>query len=118
MAVVSSDFDRFRDDGTRECGIADALDVVGDRWTLLVMREVAAGVGRFEQIREHTGAPRQVLTARLRKLEAAGVLERRAYQDRPVRHDYVLTPAGRDLAPVLRSLRRWGEQHAPGRPAD
>jgi DNA-binding HxlR family transcriptional regulator len=104
--------DVFHDDGTRVCSIADALAIVGDRWSLLVVREVAAGVTRFEQIREYTGAPRQVLTARLRKLEAGGVLERRIYQERPRRHEYVLTEAGRDLWPVLRSLREWGEQHA------
>lgn len=115
VATTTTDFDRFRADGTRECSIADALAVVGDRWSLLVVREIAGGVTRFERIREHTGAPRQILTARLRKLEGAGVLQRRTYQQRPVRHEYVLTPAGRDLVPVLRSLRRWGEKHAPPR---
>ncbi len=102
----------FRDDGTRICGLADALELVGDRWALLVVREVGLGVRRFEQIRRHLGAPRQVLTARLRKLEEVGILERRQYQDRPPRFEYRLTAAGKELIPVLDSLRSWGERHA------
>ncbi|TWE11803.1 winged helix-turn-helix transcriptional regulator [Rudaeicoccus suwonensis] len=106
--------DRFHVDGTRICSIADALEIVGDRWSLLVVREVGFGNTRFEQIRERTGAPRQALTARLRKLESGGVLERREYQQRPQRYEYVLTEAGRDLIPILSSLRLWGREHASG----
>ncbi len=101
--------------GRRVCGIADALGVVGDRWSLLVLRELGFGVTRFTDIRAHTGAPREVLTARLRKLETAGLITRRRYSDRPPRDEYVLTESGRALTPVLSALRHWGEQYAPPR---
>ena len=102
----------IEDNGTRICPIADALELVGDRWSLLVVREIGFAVHRFDQIRTRTGAPRQMLTARLRKLEEAGVIARRKYQDRPERYEYLLTEAGRDLLPVLTELRRWGQRHA------
>jgi DNA-binding HxlR family transcriptional regulator len=94
---------------------ADALELVGDKWSLLVIREIGLGVPRFEGIRTQTGAPRQILTARLRKLETVGVIERRQYSDHPPRHEYVLTKAGEQLLPVLANLREWGEQFAPQR---
>ncbi|MEU6853236.1 helix-turn-helix domain-containing protein [Actinacidiphila alni] len=95
----------------RVCSIADALDVVGERWSLLVVRELGFDVHRFNDIRINTGAPRETLALRLRKLEDAGVIERRRYQDRPPRDEYLLTAAGRELLPVLRALRAWGERH-------
>lgn len=95
----------------RPCFIADALDVVGERWSLLIVRELGLGVTRFGDLRTNTGAPRETLTVRLRKLEEAGIVERRRYQERPPRDEYALTDAGRALAPVLRALREWGEQH-------
>jgi DNA-binding HxlR family transcriptional regulator len=100
------------ENGCRICSIADALELVGDRWALLVVREVAVGVRRFNDIQRNTGAPREMLTARLRKLEDVGVLTRTPYSERPPRFEYGLTSAGRELAPVLRSLRRWGERFA------
>jgi DNA-binding HxlR family transcriptional regulator len=109
---VRTAFERTRPDGTRICSIADALELVGDRWSLLVVRELGFGVQRFEGIRERTGAPRQVLTARLRKLEAVGVLERRQYNAHPPRYEYVLTDSGTALLPILRSMREWGERFA------
>ncbi|KUJ37507.1 helix-turn-helix domain-containing protein [Streptomyces sp. NPDC093228] len=96
----------------RVCPIADALDVVGERWTLLVLRELGFGVHRFKDIRTNTGAPRETLTLRLRKLEESGLIERRRYSERPPRDEYLLTAAGKDLEPVLRGLREWGERHA------
>ncbi|MFF3748919.1 winged helix-turn-helix transcriptional regulator [Streptomyces sp. NPDC002018] len=101
----------------RVCSIADALDVVGERWSLLVLRELGFGVHRFKDIQVNTGAPRETLALRLRKLEEAGVIERRRYCDRPPRDEYVLTAAGRDLAPVLIALRVWGERHVTPAPA-
>ena len=95
----------------RVCSIADALDVVGERWSLLVLRELGFGVHRFNDIQVNTGAPRETLALRLRKLEEAGVIERRRYHDHPPRDEYVLTASGRDLAPVLTALREWGERH-------
>jgi DNA-binding HxlR family transcriptional regulator len=102
--------------GPRICAIADALDIVGERWTLLVLRELGFGVTRFNDIQVNTGAPRETLSLRLRKLEENGLIERQPYSTRPPRDEYVLTPAGRDIQPVLRSLRQWGERYAaPGR---
>ena len=101
--------------GPRVCPIADALGVVGDRWSLLVLRELAFGVRRFNEIRMNTGAPRETLTVRLRELEEAGVITRRRYSDRPPREEYVLTEAGEAARPVLSALRAWGERHSPRR---
>jgi DNA-binding HxlR family transcriptional regulator len=95
----------------RICSIADALDVVGERWSLLVLRELAFGVHRFKDIQVNTGAPRETLALRLRKLEETGIIERRRYSDHPPRDEYLLTTAGRDLTPVLAALREWGERH-------
>ncbi len=98
------------------CSIADALEVVGERWSLLVLRELGFGVHRFQDIQVNTGAPRETLALRLRKLEEAGIIERRRYSDHPPRDEYLLTAAGRDLAPVLAALREWGERYvSPGR---
>jgi DNA-binding HxlR family transcriptional regulator len=96
-------------DGSRDCSIATALQVVGDRWSLLVLREVSFGVTRFAGIAQNTGAPRDILSTRLRKLVDAGVLDTVQYSDRPVRHEYVLTDVGRELGPVLITLRQWGD---------
>jgi DNA-binding HxlR family transcriptional regulator len=114
---VSLDSELMRPDGTRECPIADAMELIGDRWSLLVIREIGLGVRRFTEIQRNTGAPREMLTARLRKLEDSGVITREQYSEHPPRYDYTLTEAGQALVPVLRSLRRWGEKYAPNRPA-
>ena len=100
-------------DGVRICPIADSLEVVGDRWSLLVLRELSLGVHRFNDIQRHTGAPRDRIADRLRSLEQSGVIERRRYSEHPPRYEYWLTPAGQDLAPVLDSLRAWGNTHRP-----
>jgi DNA-binding HxlR family transcriptional regulator len=100
----------------RACSIAAALEVVGDRWSLLAVREVSFGHHRFSEIVAGTGAPRDRLAARLKALVAAGVLERRQYSAAPVRHDYHLTRAGRDLLPVLRALMSWGDRWAVEEP--
>lgn len=100
--------------GPRDCGIADALDLVGDRWSLLVLRELRLGVHRFNDIRVNTGAPRETLTARLRKLEEGGVIRRRRYSEHPPRDEYVLAEAGEAVAPILKALRLWGERYAGG----
>jgi DNA-binding HxlR family transcriptional regulator len=100
----------------RVCSIADALELVGDRWSLLILRELGFGVRRFNDIRVNVGAPRETLTSRLRKLEEVGVITRRRYSEHPPRDEYVLTDAGEALSPVLRSLREWGERYATPRP--
>lgn len=101
----------------RECSIARTLELVGERWALLALREVFLGVRRFDAIQRNTGAPRDVLSARLYKLLDAGILERRQYQERPTRFEYRLTDAGRDLLPVLLTLMDWGDKYlADGEP--
>jgi DNA-binding HxlR family transcriptional regulator len=99
----------------RRCSITDALSIVGDRYALLVAREIRYGRTRFTDIAATTGAPRDVLTARLRKLEQAGVVERRLYAERPPRYEYLLTAAGTELHPILLALKEWGDRHCnPG----
>lgn len=95
----------------RECSVADALEVVGQRWSLLVVRELSHGVHRFDQIVRNTGAPRDVLTTRLRHLEAVGVLHRERYSEHPPRYEYHLTRKGRELGDVLLALMAWGDRH-------
>ena len=103
-----------RETTPRHCSVAGALDVVGEKWSLLVVRELFLGCRRFSEIAANTGAPRDILTARLRRLEELGVIERRAYNDHPPRYDYVLTPAGKDLRPVIMALKHWGDTHVTG----
>jgi len=95
----------------RVCSVAGALDVVGEKWSLLVVRELVLGVRRFNDIAANTGAPRDILTARLRRLEDMGIVERQQYCDRPLRYEYLLTKAGRDLRPVIMALKHWGDTH-------
>lgn len=96
----------------RPCPIAASLELVGERWSLLIVRELRMGSTRFTDIVRGTGAPRDRIAARLRALEAAGVVERTEYQQHPARHEYSLTESGRALAPVLDDLLAWGLDHA------
>jgi len=91
------------------CPVARAESVVGDRWSVLILRELFMGAHRFEEIQAQTEATPQMLAARLKKLEADGLVERRRYNERPPRHDYHLTPKGDAFYPVLLALRAWGE---------
>ena len=91
------------------CGIAHAVGVLGDPWSLLVLRDVAGGRTRFDQLVAETGISRKVLAQRLDALVSDGVLERRAYSDRPPRHEYVLTALGRGALPVLAALQEFGD---------
>ena len=113
----------------RPCSIAASLELVGERWALLVVREVSLGKHRFSEIARGTGAPRDRLSARLTALVAAGVLEKRPYSETPPRSGYHLTESGRDLIPVLQALLQWGDRwvadsppvelhHSPGAHAD
>ena len=97
-----------------DCAIASAAGVVGDWWTLLIVRDVAGGTTRFEALQRSLGVSRKVLTERLNRLIGDGVLRRVPYQDRPVRHDYLLTEAGEGLLPVLVSLQDWGTRYLVG----
>jgi DNA-binding HxlR family transcriptional regulator len=96
----------------RCCPIAAALEVVGERWAMLIIREVALGNTRFQDIARGTGAPRDRIAARIKALEEAGALQRVPYQSAPPRFDYQLTDSGRALLPVLDALLAWGLDHA------
>ena len=98
----------------RPCSIARTLDIVGEKWALLAVREVFLGDRRFDEMVRRTGAPRDTLAARLRTLVSAGILERRQYSEHPARFEYCLTDAGRDLYPVIVTLMRWGDQYLAG----
>jgi DNA-binding HxlR family transcriptional regulator len=100
----------------RPCSLAAALDVLGERWSLLALREIGYGVHRFARIAGYTGASRDILADRLRKLEAAGVIERHPYSEHPPRHEYHLTQAGRELFPVMQALSQWGDKWAVDTP--
>ena len=98
----------------RPCSIARTLDIVGEKWALLAVREVFLGDRRFDEMVRRTGAPRDTLAARLRTLVSAGILERRQYSEHPARFEYHLTDAGRDLYPVIVTLMHWGDQYLAG----
>ena len=95
-----------------ECSIARALEVIGERWSLLILRDAFYGLRRFDDFREHLGIARNVLADRLARLVEHGVLERHRYQERPPRFEYRLTQKGRDFLPVLLSMMRWGDRWA------
>jgi DNA-binding HxlR family transcriptional regulator len=101
------------DYASQNCSIARTLEVVGERWTLLIIRNLFLGRRRFDEQQQNLGIARNVLAARLDKLVEAGIVERRQYSDRPSRYEYVLTDKGRDLFPVLVALMQWGDRHAP-----
>ena len=103
---------------TQVCSIAGTLEVVGERWTLLIVRDVFLGVRRFEELQANLGIARNVLQTRLTRLVDEGVLERVRYQERPERFEYRLTEKGIDLWPVIVSLLQWGDTHVarPGGP--
>ncbi|WP_255621759.1 helix-turn-helix domain-containing protein [Pseudonocardia sp. DSM 110487] len=103
--------------GVRPCSLAGALEVLGERWSLLALREIGYGVHRFARIAGYTGVSRDILADRLRKLEAAGVVERRLYSEHPPRHEYHFTEAGRELFPVMLALSLWGDRWAVDTPA-
>jgi DNA-binding HxlR family transcriptional regulator len=98
----------------RECSVARTLDIVGEKWALLAVREVLLGNRRFDEMVRRTGAPRDTLAARLRTLVGAGILERRPYCDHPARFEYHLTAAGRDLNSVIMTLMAWGDRYLAG----
>ncbi|MFJ8350246.1 winged helix-turn-helix transcriptional regulator [Streptomyces sp. NPDC094153] len=100
-----------KDYATQECSIARALEIIGERWTMLVIRDALYGVRRYNDFLVHLGIPRAVLAARLQTLTAEGILEKRRYQESPPRDEYVLTERGTALWPTLRALGLWGREH-------
>jgi DNA-binding HxlR family transcriptional regulator len=103
--VLGKDYER------QDCSIARALEVIGERWTLLIVRDAFYGVRRFNDFQAHLDVPKAVLADRLAGLVGEGILERRPDPDHAGRHLYELTAAGRDLWPVLHSLLVWGDRH-------
>jgi DNA-binding HxlR family transcriptional regulator len=101
---------------SKACSVARTADVLGDAWTVLVLRDVLNGVRRFDDLAAHLGIARNVLTRRLAALVEHGVLERTPYREpgRRERHEYRLTPAGRDLVPVVLAMMAWGDAHRAG----
>ena len=97
------------------CPITNVLDILGDKWTLLVIRDLVLGKRRYQ---EFMSSPEQIasniLADRLKQLEASGLVTRRAYQQKPVRYEYILTKKGKGLEPVLETLIVWGQKHFPG----
>jgi DNA-binding HxlR family transcriptional regulator len=92
------------------CSIAGALELIGDRWALLLIRDLSMGMSRYDDLRATVGIPPATLSARLKRLEETGIVERVRYQDRPPRDEYRLTPKGRDLWKVSIALREWGDR--------
>jgi DNA-binding HxlR family transcriptional regulator len=109
---------RTADYSNQNCSVAATLEVVGDPWTLLILRDAFLGLTRFEQWRDRLGIARNVLAYRLKTLVAEGLLERQAYCLRPPRYEYQLTDKGRDIYPVLLTLRAWGDRHIYGEGAE
>ncbi|MBO9531915.1 MAG: helix-turn-helix transcriptional regulator [Solirubrobacteraceae bacterium] len=105
--MLGSDYDG------QNCSIARTLEVVGERWSLLVIRDAFLGVRRFDDFQRSLGLSRNVLAARLTRLVELGVLTKVAYSERPARYEYRLTDRGRDLLPVILTLADWGDRHAP-----
>jgi DNA-binding HxlR family transcriptional regulator len=93
-----------------ECSVARTLDVIGDKWSLLILRDAFYGVRRFEDFQRDLGVARNILTDRLQKLVAKGVLEKRQYEERPPRFEYRLSESGRDLVGVVLVMMRWGDR--------
>jgi DNA-binding HxlR family transcriptional regulator len=93
------------------CSVAKTLEVIGERWTMLIVRDALLGVRRFDDFQRSLGVSRGVLAARLDWLCDEGILERRRYRESPERFEYRLTQKGRDLWPVLMALVRWGDRY-------
>ena len=106
---------KWNEIGDTLCPIARATAVVGDRWTIPIIRELFVGSARFDEIQAQTGATAQMLATQLQRLEAEGMIERRVYSRRPLRHEYVLTRMGREFYPVIFALRAWGETWCKGK---
>jgi DNA-binding HxlR family transcriptional regulator len=100
----------------QNCSIARTLEIVGERWTLLIIRDVFLGLRRFDQLQESLGVARNVLSDRLNRLVEEAILERVQYSERPLRFEYRLTKKGRELNVALTALRQWGDSHLSEKP--
>ena len=105
---------RWTDLADQECSVARTVAVIGDRWTLMLLRDCFLGIRRFEDFERRLGISRSIIADRLKTLTDEGVLRREAYQDRPVRHEYRLTEKGLALHPVIMAIVNWGDVHYAG----
>lgn len=105
---------KWEDLADQPCSIARSVAVIGDRWTLMILRDAFLGVRRFEAFQTRLGISRTIIAERLKLLVDEGVLTKIPYQDRPVRHEYRLTPKGLDLYPVVMAIVHWGDRHHAG----
>ena len=96
---------------TYSCSVARTVEIIGERWTMLILREAFLGVRRFDHIQRDLGIARNILSDRLGKLVGHGILERKQYQERPARFEYRLTEKGRDLYPIIVCAMRWGDKY-------
>jgi DNA-binding HxlR family transcriptional regulator len=101
-----------RDYPTQYCSMASTLEIIGERWTILIVRDIFLGVRRFDDLQRKLGVARNILQTRLERLVDHGILVKRPYQERPVRYEYRLTTKGADLWPILVSLLQWGDRYA------
>lgn len=106
---------KWSDLSTNWCPVARTVTLLGDRWTLLILRDCFLGISKFEAFIASSGMTRHLLADRLKRLVEAGILERRLYLERPKRYEYILTEKGQELAPALENLRDWGKKHLPVR---
>jgi DNA-binding HxlR family transcriptional regulator len=96
------------------CSIARSLDIIGESWSLLILRDIFQGLRRFDELQKSLGIATNVLTARLKRLTDEGLLEQRLYQEHPARYEYIPTEQGRDLGPILVNLVQWGNKYLAG----
>jgi len=101
-----------RDYPTQYCSVASTLEIIGERWTILIVRDIFLGIRRFDDLQRNLGVARNILQSRLERLTEHGIVVKRAYQERPVRYEYRLTTKGADLWPVLVALLHWGDHYA------
>jgi len=103
-------------DGQESCSVAQVLEIIGERWTWLIIRDAFLGLTKFVEFEKSLGIARNVLTDRLNRLVEEGIFERVLYQERPARHEYRLTQKGADLFTALNAIRQWGDQYLSPKP--
>ena len=112
MQLTTLDFMEYKSFAAMDCSVAQCLEIIGERWSMLIIRDTFMGVTRFEEFQRRLGISRNILRGRLNSLVNAGVLVRVPYSEHPPRDDYKLTQKGKDLWPILTSMRQWGDQYA------
>jgi DNA-binding HxlR family transcriptional regulator len=103
-------------EGQESCSVARVLEIIGERWTWLIIRDAFLGLTKFDEFQQSLGIARNVLTDRLNRLVEEGIFERALYNERPARYEYRLTEKGSDLFTALNALRQWGDQHLSAKP--